>query len=136
MFDFDSANSPAINAVATRLTNGINEKFQVASFGVSELGNLRGGAALSVDEHRTWGNVFAPVPDPGAPDLVGNRTDFFRLIIDEISWGFDGPSSFFITSSVSWQVFGGSIDSVPEPAALAILGLGGLGFTRRRRKTA
>ncbi len=81
-----------------------------------------------------WGGTGDEDPDTFEPILPEGRT-FESVItsVDEIAFTTFVPGYFFGFTNFDIQVDNISIRSVPAPSALALLGLGGLVGTRRRR---
>lgn len=80
-----------------------------------------------------WGGYGDETP-LGEPILPGDRT-FTSVLqsVDEIAFTTFVPGFFFGFTNFDMQVDNISIRAVPAPSALALLGLGGLVGTRRRR---
>jgi len=126
VFDF-TTDTPAISVIAAKLTDGVDDPgFWIGSFGFNADRIVAGGGGFGGSESGQLGLE-------AGQDLAGNVIDFFRLTVDEVSWGpAPPPNELFWTTTIrgSWQVYGSPI---PEPSTVLLVGLGLLALARRRR---
>ncbi len=109
--DFNTDTDPQYDEFAARITDGVDEFVAPFILNANNIG--AGGVALESE----WGF--------GSPDLVGNRLDFIRLIVDDVRvepWepepgleGFSGAVDF------TFQFWG---TPIPEPSTLMLLMVG------------
>ena len=140
----DAAGTFGIRMVQDNLAGGFGSFFQIYD-GTDLVGNL-----LSEFDAGDWNSLqifFTSVdgdwnPDGGDP-WDGGNISVGILANDDVVWasGISGYSQNYITLEGSWDfaAFGlashdfNNLTVVPEPATLAILGLGAVGLLRKRR---
>jgi len=120
--DFSSENDENFDELGARLTDGVDELLFIFVLAAS-----RGGVGNGWPES-VWLD--------GSPDLVGNRLDFIRLIVHELSVD-PYTSPFGGLEGTQWDVdwtyeFWGK--PVPEPTSLSLLAIGAVALVRRRAR--
>ncbi len=109
--DFTSDTDPQFDEFAARITDGVDEFVSPLALDVDNVGG--GGIALESE----WGF--------GSPDLVGNRLDFVRLIVDDVRvepWEPEpGIEGFLADVDFTFQFWG---TPIPEPSTLMLLMVG------------
>src|SRR5262249_1932442 len=110
-FDFDSTNSAAFEAIATRLTDGVPEEVQQGTFGFNPDSIVIGGAY--------YGGVL---------ELAGSQIDFIRLVVNAARGRGGFPDVLYVRGE--WQIYG---TPVPEPSTAGLTAVGLLGLAFRRR---
>ncbi len=120
--DFTPSNSPAFSEFAALVSDGQDDF--IVSLGYAE---GCGGGGPGFMESEMLG---------GAPDLAGWQLESVRLIVHDITVeAYDppcdcGPGTRF-DANITWEFWG---TPVPEPGMLGLLGVVGVGMSRRGRR--
>jgi len=118
-----------LNVVAIPLSWG--SEIEIEIFGPDDFTFYASGGSDFADITFGWGNSSGEFSFAGTISVTGGAGAYSVYVFDSFDDGLN-PDAFFSSGEIS-GILSSSITFIPTPGSAAILGLGGVAMTRRRR---